>query len=431
MCGIFGAYSKSESAAKLAYFGLFSLQHRGQEACGLASTDPLWSIHGDGLVMSNFGPDDMSCLSGDIVVGHVRYSTNSDDNPANRQPLINNEYVVAHNGNLVDYDGELSDSNYIAELIGEIGIQKTLHRLHKKGAYSLIIGHKDKLYGARDAFGLRPLCIGWNGTAWALSSESCAFDTTGFEYVREVYPGELVIIDERGLHSQFWNPEYIAKPCVFEKLYLASPLSILDGHSVYDFRLKLGRSLGMWDGDIGADMVIGVPDSGITAAIGYAEVTNIPYEQGIIKNRYIARTFIEPTHSMRELGVRLKLSAISDVIYGKDIVVIDDSIVRANTSKQLIKMLRDAGAGKIHFRVACPEIKNPCYYGVDMKTKDELISARLNSDEVCQYIGADSLKFLSILALTGHNPQAYCTACFDGDYPIKKEERSPLQTLIS
>ena len=285
-----------------------------------------------------------------------------------------------------------------------------------------MIAHGDKLYGARDAYGIRPLCIGTNGTSWALSSESCAFETIGFEYVRDVYPGELVIIDERGLHSQFWFAGYQHKFCIFEKLYLSNPLSILDGRSVYDFRLKLGRRLGIWD-DVEADMVIGIPDSGITAAIGYAEVTNIPYEQGIIKNRYIARTFIEPTQSMRELGVRLKLSPISDVIYGKDIVVIDDSIVRANTSKQLVKMLRDGGANKVHFRVAAPEIKYPCYYGVDMKTKDELISARMTVDEVCEYIGADSLRFLSILALTDSKPESYCTACFDGNYPIATSKR--------
>lgn len=422
MCGIFGVYSADESAAKLSYFGLFALQHRGQEAAGLACTPP-WAIHGDGLVMSNFGPDDMKCLKGNIVIGHVRYSTSSNDDPANHQPLVNNGWVVAHNGNLVDYEGELSDSNYIAELLGTQGLQSTLRSLHDKGSYSLVMAYRDKLYGARDAYGLRPLCIGWNGKTFALSSESCAFDTIGFEFVREVYPGELVLIDERGLTSTWWKrPADLPypKPCIFEKLYLANPLSILDGRSVYDFRLGLGRKLGIQD-NIEADMVMGVPDSGITAAIGYAEVTNIPYEQGIIKNRYIARTFIEPTQSMRELGVKLKLSAIKDVIYDKDIVVIDDSIVRANTSKQLIKMLREAGANKIHFRVACPEITNPCYYGVDMKTKDELISARMSVEEVRQFIGADTLQFLSIADLTNGMPEAYCTACFTGNYPIPKK----------
>jgi amidophosphoribosyltransferase len=454
MCGIVGVYGHSE-AANITYLGLHALQHRGQEAAGIVTSDgdKLHLSKREGLVGEAFGKGELEGLPGQLAIGHVRYSTAGDSSLRNAQPFAveyaHGSVAVAHNGNLVnasdlrrrlELDGSIfqstTDSEVIVHLLArgrepdiETRIVNALRQV--EGAYSLVFLAESKLIAARDPRGFRPLLLGRLKDAFVFASESVAFDLIEAEFIREVEPGEVVVVDAKGLRSFKPWPEEQKRFCVFEHVYFARPDSTIDGRSVYRVRENLGRALAK-EHPVEADVVIPVPDSGTAAAIGYARASGIPYDQGLIRSHYVGRTFIEPQQSIRHFGVKLKLNAVREVLAGKRVVVIDDSIVRGTTSRKIVKMLRNAGAREVHMRISSPPTTHPCYYGIDTPTRSELIASSHTPDEIARYITCDSLGYLSrdgmmaAVAAAGVGPQGkalpgafYCDACFTGHYPIE------------
>ena len=447
-CGVF-AVCGYEHAAAMCYYGLHSLQHRGQEAAGIVVKDKeaLSIQKGEGLVSEVFDQEKINKMKGDYAIGHVRYSTAGGGGIANVQPLLfrtlNGSLGIAHNGNIVNANvlkaelekkGSIFSSTSDTEILGHlimreeghmiVRICKSLNRLD--GAFAFLILIENALYVARDKYGLRPLSIGQlpNG-AYIFSSETCAFEVVGAKFVRDLEPGEIVRVKNNELKSKLYTEDVTDKICAMEYIYFSRPDSNLDGINVHTTRKLAGKQL-YKEAPVDADLVIGVPDSSISAAIGYSEASGIPYEMGLIKNKYVGRTFIQPTQEMREQGVRMKLSAVSSIVCGKRVIMIDDSIVRGTTSKRIVRLLKEAGAKEVHVRIASPAIKWPCFYGVDMSTMDELISNKLSVEELCTYIEADSLAFISeegIDKSIHYNKEKHkcglCLACFNGDYVTK------------
>jgi amidophosphoribosyltransferase len=449
-CGVFGIYSfAADELAKSAYYGLFALQHRGQESAGIAVSngEDIKYHKGMGLVNQVFDERSLQGLKGNIAVGHVRYSTTGSSIIENAQPIvIDTRYgtiALAHNGNLInsaDLRQQLkdrgisfagtTDSEVLASMIAtsgkedfEAALADTLK--HCRGAFSLVVMTKDKLIGVRDPNGIRPLCIGKQDNAYFISSETCALDILGANFVRDVANGEIVVIDKDGLRSNTWQMEEREALCVFEYIYLARPDSVLHGRNVYEARFNMGKYLAK-EHPIEADIVMPVPESGIPAAVGYAAESKIVFGEGLIKNRYVGRTFIQPSQEIRDLGVRLKLNPIRDAVRGKKVVIIDDSIVRGTTSRQIVKLVRDAGAREVHMRISSPPNLNPCFYGIDTASRAELIAANLSVEGIRKYLEADSLGYLSLknlvrsISLPG---KSLCLACLNGEYPVKVPER--------
>lgn len=451
-CGVFGAYDFSGGdVASTIYYGLLALQHRGQESCGIAVSDTkgpkgkVLSLKDMGLVNEAFHAESISRLSGNIGVGHVRYSTAGSSTRENAQPLVIN-YVkgalgLSHNGNLINtpelkkelaYTGAIFQTTIDSEIIAYLIARERLHSksaeeavgraMHKiKGAYSLVIMSPRKLIGARDPFGFKPLCIGRREDTYFIASETCALDTVGAEFVRDVLPGEIVTISPRGIVSDMSHalkPEETAR-CIFEYIYFSRPDSYIDGVSVYNSRILAGKYLAM-DSPVEADMVVGVPESGNCAAMGYALQSGIPYGTAFVKNAYIGRTFIKPQQKSRESSVRVKLNAIKESVSGKRIIMIDDSIVRGTTSDRIVRMLREAGAKEVHMRVSSPPFLWPCYFGTDVPAREQLIAYNRSEEEVCRMIGADSLGYLReerLQELVGN--LGICKGCFTGNYPME------------
>ncbi|MCI6816535.1 MAG: amidophosphoribosyltransferase [Treponema porcinum] len=449
-CGVVGVFlnnAKADSAATLAYYGLYSLQHRGQESAGIAvSNDEVIKIQkAMGLVSDVFVPQHLAELKGHIAVGHVRYATAGGRTIENAQPMLNKfklgSIALAHNGQLVNYEPlqemleetgstftSTSDTEIILKLIArnyKKGLEQAVTNAIQviKGSFALCVMTENCLIGARDPYGIRPLCLGQLEDGWVLASESCAIDAMNGTFVRDVNPGEVIIISADGLKSVNLNEKTSKQTCIFEYVYFARPDSIIDGIPVQYARLKMGEMLAK-ENPVEADVVVGVPDSGIGAALGYSAVSGVPYATGIVKNKYIGRTFIAPTQKERENMVFVKLNAIKSDLNGKRVIVIDDSIVRGTTSRRLVQILRRAGAKEVHFRVSSPPVKFPCYLGIDTPTKAELISSAHDVEQIRKEIGADSLSFISLEgmleALRSCRPESngYCKGCFCGEYPI-------------
>jgi len=448
-CGVFGLYAPEEEVAKLAYFGLYALQHRGQESAGIATFEgKKVHLHKDmGLVSQVFSESKLSELSGRLAVGHTRYSTTGSSRVANAQPAVIptriGSLALAHNGNLVntiELRQQLekrgcdfvtsTDSEMIAVAIaqevdsGKDWLEAAITAFgYCKGAYSLVIGTPEGLMGARDPNGIRPLVIGvldGEPKRYVLASETCGLDIIGAEYLRDVRPGEIVQITESGMISKQWATSEARKLCVFEMIYFARPDSMVNEESLYTYRLRLGQQLAK-ENPVEADLVIGVPDSGVPAAIGFSQATGIAFGEGLIKNRYVGRTFIQPTQHMRELGIKMKLNPLKDVLTGKRLVIVDDSIVRGTTSRKIVQALRDAGAKEVHMRISSPPVTHPCFYGIDTDSQDQLIAATKSTAEIQAQIGVDSLAYLSwegMLEATRQDPNSFCSACFTGDYPV-------------
>ncbi|UFJ41008.1 amidophosphoribosyltransferase [Brevibacillus humidisoli] len=454
-CGVFGIYNHPE-ASQLTYMGLHALQHRGQESAGMCASDgEKWYKHrGMGLVSEAFGKGDLEKFRGHIAIGHTRYTTAGSSKIENAQPLFfryaQGSMAVAHNGNLVnasklrkqlEQQGSIfqtsSDTEVIAHLIARAKSKDLPGAVHEalqqiKGAYALLVMNERQLIIALDPNGLRPLSLGRLGEAICVASETCAFDIVGAQYWRDVQPGEMIVIDEQGIQTSLFAEKTERAICTFEYIYFARPDSDIDGINVHMARKRLGKQLAQ-ESPVQADVVTGVPDSSISAAIGFAEATGIPYELGLIKNRYVGRTFIQPTQELRERGVHLKLSAVRKVVEGKRVVMIDDSIVRGTTSGRIVKMLREAGATEVHVRISSPPVMNPCFYGIDTSTRDELIAGTKSVEEIRRFICADSLSFLSVegmLEAIGRTDTAanrgHCLACFTGNYPTETEYEEAL-----
>lgn len=443
-CGVFGIYGVPE-AASLTYYGLHALQHRGQEGAGIVSVDDQGQfrrIKGCGLVTEVFNEEKLSTLKGSMAIGHVRYTTAGGGGLENIQPFLfrhnTGDFAMAHNGNIVNSSllrtylenkGSLfqstSDSEILAHLIKKETRYHDRPRIYSiidalnmlEGAFAFLIMTANRIYACRDKYGLRPLSIGRLGEGWVVASETCALDVLGTEFVRDIEPGEIVTIDQKGIRSSDYSKYKRHEMCAMEYIYFARPDSDIEGCNVHAYRKESGRLL-FREAPAEADIVVGVPDSSLSAAMGYAEASGLPYEMGLIKNKYIGRTFIQPTQELREKGVRMKLSAVRSIVRGKRVVLVDDSIVRGTTSRRIVAMLKEAGALEVHVRIASPPMIGPCFYGVDTSTYDELISARKNVEEVRQTIGADSLAFLSPESLyRAGNRKELCTACFTGVYP--------------
>lgn len=445
-CGLFGAFGHPD-AAKLCYFGLYALQHRGQESAGISvENDGLIDEYkGMGLVSDVFDMDILDRLNGANAIGHVRYSTTGSSVAANAQPLVvrhrSRAYAVAHNGNLVNahiIKADLEDTGSIFQttMDSEVFLHLFVKNLNlgfedalkasvarMKGAFSIVmLTSRGELIGIKDPAGFRPLCLGKLGDAWFLASETCALDLVQAEFVRELEPGEIVIISKDGIKSIRTRTPRKCSFCIFEFIYFARPDSTFFGHNVYLTRKAHGRRLAE-EAPVDADLVMPFPDSGVYAALGYSEASQIPFEIGMVRNHYVGRTFIQPTQSMRDFSVRVKLNPIKELLKGKDIVIIEDSIIRGTTAKTRVKALRELGVNRIHLRVSCPPHLFPCHYGIDFSTKGELIAARMTIPELERYLGLDSLSYLSLdglLDATGieNPPDQFCTACFDGCYPV-------------
>lgn len=460
-CGVFGVFAPEQDAAKLTYFGLYALQHRGQESAGIATfKGKQVHLYKDmGLVSQVFNETILDELPGGIGVGHTRYSTTGSSHVANAQPAVVQtrlgEIALAHNGNLVNTKqlrDELlarscnltttTDSEMIALAIaeelndGSRLLEAAIRAFHRcRGAFSLVIGSSEGIMGVRDPNGIRPLVIGTlegSPTRYVLASETCALDIIGAKYLRDVEPGELVWITEDGLESIQWSQKQERKLCIFEMFYFARPDSIMNEESLYSYRMRLGRRLAQ-ESLIDADIVFGVPDSGIPAAIGFSEVAGIPYVEGLIKNRYVGRTFIQPTQAMRESGIRMKLNPLKDVLTGKRVIIIDDSIVRGTTSRKLVKSLYEAGATEVHMRISSPPVTHPCFYGIDTDSQDQLIAATKSVKEIAKHLEVDSLAYLSwkgMLEETKQDTNSFCSACFTGDYPVPVPERLKRSKLM-
>ena len=460
-CAVFGVYAPGEDVAKLSYFGLYALQHRGQESAGIATFNPDGvRLHKDmGLVARVFDEEILLQLPGKLAVGHTRYSTTGSSLIANAQPVVVptrlGSVALAHNGNLVNApelkkslekdDYEListTDSEMIAVAIAQEvqqrdnwleAAQQAFHRC--KGAYSLVIGTPEGLMGVRDPHGIRPLVMGTFGPQnqhYVLASETAGLDIIGAEYLRDVEPGEIVWITEKGLASFHYSEKPEPKLCVFEMIYFSRPDSMVNQETLYSYRLRLGQQLAK-ESYVEADSVIPVPDSGVPAAIGFSHQSGITFEEGLIKNRYVGRTFIQPTQSMRESGIRMKLNPLKDVINGKRIIMVDDSIVRGTTSRKIVQALRAAGATEVHMRISSPPVTHPCFYGIDTDSQDQLIAATQSVEEIAKQIGVDSLAYLSwegMLTATGEKPEKFCSACFTGDYPIEIPDQVKQSKLL-
>ena len=450
-CGVFGMYDlDGNDVASSIYYGLFALQHRGQESCGISVSDTFGPrkvdlLKGMGLVNEVFNSENLSKLHGNIGVGHVRYSTAGESIPSNAQPLVINyvkgTLMLAHNGNLINanelrdelaYTGAIFqttiDSEVIAYLVARERInaktaQEAVTNAMKKlkGAYALVISSPRKLIGARDPFGFKPLCIGKRDNAYILASETCALDTIGAEFVRDVLPGEVVTIDKDGIKSDtsMCLPKVKEARCVFEYIYFARPDSNFDGVSVYHSRIMAGRFLAM-DSPVEADVVVGVPESGNAAAMGYAMESGIPYGTAFVKNSYVGRTFIKPQQKSRESSVRIKLNVLKEAVCGKRVIMIDDSIVRGTTSDRIVQMLKDAGATEVHVRISSPPFLYECYFGTDIPSRDQLIAHNRTIEEINEIIGADSLGYLRVERLKEiAGGLGICTGCFDEKYPME------------
>lgn len=449
-CAVFGVYAPGEDVARMTCYGLQALQHRGQESAGIAvgDGDTIMVAKDLGLVTQVFDEASLAALPGDLAVGHARYSTSgAAASWEAAQPHISaiDEVLIAlaHNGTLVNTnplkaqlvsEGEQfragTDSEVAAKAIGFItrqthhlreGIRYAME--HLEGAYAMVLASPDTLYAFRDPNGIRPLCIGTlpDGRGWVVSSETCGLDIVGATYLRDVEPGEIVRFSSDGMTCEQGVPAGRRASCIFEYVYFARPDSVIDGQSVYQARRNMGRILAA-EAPADADLVLGVPDSGVPSALGFSEASGIPFTDGIVKNRYVGRTFIQPTQAMRQLGIRLKLNPLPSVLAGKRLVVIDDSIVRGNTSKKLVSMLREAGAAEVHLRIVSPEVLWPCFYGIDTDTRDQLIAANMTVDEMAAWMGADSLAFISLDGLRRSLPDVrhpgFCDACFSGDYVV-------------
>ncbi len=446
-CGVFGVYGPGEDVARLTFYGLYALQHRGQESAGIATSNGNdFSIRtGMGLVSQVFDEEDLAFLRGHIAIGHTRYSTAGGSLACNAQPVVVRDaetdapIALAHNGNLTNADvlrddllaqgvnvESTADSEVIAHLLALAPAGTWEERFHYvmrriEGAYSLAVMTRDTLFAVRDPMGVRPLCLGRVDGGWVVASESCALEHLGIDLEREVAPGEVVQIDATGMRSFFpVQPARKLAGCTFEYIYFARPDSRLSGQLIYPIREEMGAQLAREHG-VAADIVIGVPDSAIPAAIGYARESGIPFRDGLVKNRYVGRTFIQPDQRIREAGVSLKFNALRDVLRDKRVVVVDDSIVRGTTTPRVVSLLRRAGAKEVHMRITAPPIVSPCFFGVDMATKWELIAASKSVAEVCRHIGADSLGHLSLEGLVravGEPEERLCNACFTGVYPV-------------
>lgn len=443
-CGIFGIFAPGEDVARTTFFGLYALQHRGQESAGIATSDGkgLRVRTGMGLVAQVFVEEDLSDLDGGhIAIGHTRYSTTGSSRIANAQPLVVESdlgtLALAQNGNVVNAAAlktqmepnckfySTTDAEVIAQVIAssfgyswEDKILRAIPRL--QGAFSLVLLTRESLIGVRDPLGIRPLCLGRLNGGWVLASESCALDTVGAQFLREVEPGEIVVIDQHGVRSTMGIVSEQRSLCVFEFIYFARPDSLINGRLLYLARQEMGAQLAR-EYPVEADLVIAVPDSAIPAGIGYAKESGIPFSEGLIKNRYIGRTFIQPDQRMREMGVQLKFNPLMEALDGKRLVVLDDSIVRGTTTPRVVSLLRKAGASEIHMRISAPPIRYPCFFGVDMATRAELIAYRKTVDEIARFIGATTLGYLSLEGLVksvGLPSEDFCLACFTGRYPI-------------
>ena len=449
-CGLFGVWGHAE-APQLTYYGLHSLQHRGQEGAGMVVTDGhvLKSHKAEGLVNDVFNQKIIENLKGRSAIGHVRYATAGGGGVANVQPFLFNSqsvgsFALAHNGNLVnatqlknqlEIEGSIfhttSDTEVLAHLIRLSGSTISFKERVKRalslveGAYAFLVMTETELMIAVDPLGLRPVSIGRIGEGYAVASETCAFDLIGAEYIRDVKPGELVVINDDGIHSEYFAPSNKRAMCCMEYVYFSRPDSNIDGINVHTARKNLGKRLAA-EAKIEADVVTGVPDSSISAAIGFAEVSGIPYEMGLIKNRYVGRTFIQPSQSLREQGVKMKLAPVRGVVAGKRVIMVDDSIVRGTTSRRIVNMLKEAGAKEVHVCISSPPIKNPCFYGIDTSSKEELIAGSNSVEEIRELIGADSLTFLSVEGTVEAIGRPFegeyrgqCMACFTGQYPTE------------
>lgn len=447
-CGVFGVYAAGQSVAEKAYYGLFALQHRGQEGCGIATSDgnDIKFYKSLGLVTEAFNDQILKRLTGDIAIGHVNYSSSATNSEINTQPIVaqylQGDIALAHNGNLTNTDklknwlaqsGSLfqtaTDTEVLCNLLARYGhgsLDTSLAQAMQdlQGSYAIVAMNGGKLYAARDPYGNRPLVLGEIPGGYVVASETCALDTVGATFIRDLRPGEIITIDDKGYRSHD-----IAQPpqpahCIFEYVYFARPDSTIDGINVNQARRRMGEILAREIEDLDVDIVIPVPDSGTTAAIGFAEESGITFTQGILKNRYTGRTFIQPTQEMREQMVKLKLNPIREELEGRRVAVVDDSIVRGTTSRRLVSLLRERGAKEVHFLVTCPPVINPCYYGIDTADRDRLIAAQRDIEGICKYIGADSLHYLSLeglLEAVGGEPH-FCSACLDGQYPLGTPE---------
>lgn len=450
-CGVFGVYSKTPlDAAGMTYYGLYALQHRGQESAGIAVSDgEKINMHkGLGLITDAFkNKDDLQKLKGNIAIGHVRYSTTGANSVENSQPLMANSKLgpiaMAHNGNLVNADvirelledgGHIFHTSIDTEVIATLiargaarGIERAVVDAIQavRGSFAMVILTKDKLIGARDPHGIRPLCIGKVDDAFILASESCALDSVGAEFVRDVNPGEVVVIDDSGIRSIQYSEDTTCQTCSFEYIYFARPDSTIDGLDVYTTRVKSGEQL-FREHKIEADLVVAVPDSGVPAAIGYAKASGIPFGTGFVKNRYVGRTFISPSQEIREKAVAVKLNPLKVNVQGKRIIMIDDSIVRGTTSRHLVESMKRAGATEVHFLVASPVVKYPCYFGIDTPYRSELVGANYSVNEIADMIGADSLGYLSMEGMYKcfEGKKGFCVGCFNGVYPVA----TPIET---
>jgi len=458
-CGIFGIYAPGTDVSRVTFFALYALQHRGQESAGIATAEGnKIYIHTDmGLVSHVFNEDELARLKGNIAIGHNRYSTTGSSVACNAQPVLvgttDTRIALGHNGNItnsmtlrteLEEKGFVFNSSTDSEVIANLmlsapekdmegKIKYAMHRL--QGAYSLVLMSNDKLYGVRDPMGVRPLALGTFDTGWVLASETCALDHIGSQFIREVEPGEIVTIDGSGIRSTRIESSKKAL-CIFEYIYFARPDSLLNGKLIYSTRERMGAILSK-EYPVDADVVMGIPDSATAAGIGYARESGIPYHEGLLKNRYVGRTFIEPDQRLRELGVRLKFNPMTEKISGKRLIVVDDSIVRGTTTPRVINMLRKAGAREVHMRICAPPIRYPCFFGVDMATRWELIAAQKSVSEIKNAIGADTLGYISmdgLIEAVGQPRDTFCAACFTGDYPTPVQlemDKLQLETLAS
>ncbi|HSV74098.1 MAG TPA: amidophosphoribosyltransferase [Chthonomonadales bacterium] len=460
-CGIFGINAPGEDVARITYFGLFALQHRGQESAGIAVGDGrAIRVHRNmGLVTQVFDEDVLQDLRGGFVaIGHTRYSTTGSSVVRNAQPICSTSVVgdiaVAHNGNLINTSAlrdemmregvafdTTSDSEVIAHLIArlsagadgvEAGVQQAMKRL--QGAYSLVVMTRDKLIGVRDPYGIRPLCVGRiNGRGYVLASETCALNVVAADYLREVEPGEIVIVDGDGLREIQALPTAKHATCLFEFIYFARPDSRIYGRTLHDARRRMGHELVREHPCPDAHVVVPIPDSAIPAALGFAEASRVPYGEGVVKNRYIQRTFIQPDQRMRDLGARMKYTPLREALAGRRVVMVDDSIVRGTTTGKLVRMFLDAGAREVHVRISAPPVAYPCYYGIDMANQSELVAARHSVEEIRRLIGATTLGYLSLdgcVRAVGMSKSSFCRACFDGKYPIRVPSDVKLAKLV-
>lgn len=444
-CGLFGIFG-CHDASYLIYLGLYALQHRGEESCGIVTSDgkELMIRKDMGLVSDVFNRDNLKLLKGNRGIGHVRYSTTGSSMLKNAQPLfvdyLGGSLAVAHNGNLinsVELKEELEksgsifqttcDSEVIVHLMARSSSRLTVDRLKDalsriQGAYSLLLLTENEMIAARDPQGFRPLCIGRRGKSWCVASETCALDLIEAEFVREVEPGEIVVISEKGLKSLRFAPKCkCSSCCIFEHIYFARPDSIIFGETVHLVRQRLGEELAK-EHPVEADFVIPIPDSGTSAAIGFSHASGIPLEMGVIRNHYVGRTFIQPQQNIRDLGVKVKINILKEVVKGKKVVIVDDSIVRGTTSRIRVKGFREAGAKEVHMRISCPPHRFPCFYGIDFPSPEELIANRYQTGRIGRYLGVDSLGYLSMegmMSAVGMKRDKYCTSCFSGDYPLK------------